>query len=287
MRFFRRLDVQKFRLSTRIALRKPHLTEVQTIENFPSHFLQREVRVSIFLPPAYFDQTKTAFPILFFNDGQDMEAVCMANILEELYDNQRIIPVVVVAVHANYDRIHEYGTAHQPDYKHRGAKAGAYTQFILQELTPHLRKRYRCTDKDWVYAGFSLGGLSAFDIAWHHPELFQKIGVFSGSFWWRSQAIESHDPDAHRILIDLLQNDVKRPGMKFWLQTGTLDEPDDRNNNGIIDSIDDTLDVIRALKKMGYHEGDDIKYVEVIGGEHNLPTWSRVLPDFLQWAFGG
>jgi enterochelin esterase-like enzyme len=74
--------------------------------------------------------------------------------------------------------------------------------------------------------------------------------------------------------------------MKFWFQTGTLDEADDRNGNGIIDSIDDTRDVIKALKNMGYQEGDDIKYVEVIGGEHNLPTWGRILPDFLQWAFG-
>ncbi|MFN7118709.1 MAG: alpha/beta hydrolase [Saprospiraceae bacterium] len=285
MRFFRRPDVQKFRLATRINLRTTQLTEVQVLDNFPSRFLQREVRVSIFLPPYYFEQSDTVYPVLLFNDGQDMEAVRMADILDELYEHQRITRVIVAAVHANFDRIHEYGTAHQPDYKHRGAKAGAYTQFILQELTPALRRRYRCTAKDWVYAGFSLGGLSAFDIAWHHPELFHKIGVFSGSFWWRSQAIREDDPDAHRILIDLLQNDVKRVGMKFWLQTGTLDEPDDRNNNGIIDSIDDTLDVIRALKKMGYHEGDDIKYVEVIGGEHNLPTWSRVLPDFLQWAF--
>ncbi len=285
MRFFRRLDLQKFRLSTRINLRTSQLTEIQTIENFPSRFLQREVRITIFLPPSYFEQKNELFPVLLFNDGQDMEAVRMADILEQLYENQRIEKIIVVAIHANHDRIHEYGTAHQPDYKNRGGKAGAYTHFILQELTPALRKRYRCAEQNWAYGGFSLGGLSAFDIAWHHPALFQKIGVFSGSFWWRSKDISDDNPDAHRILIDLLQNDAKRLGMKFWLQTGTLDESDDRNNNGIIDSIDDTLDVIKALQKMGYHEGDDIKYVEVIGGEHNLPTWSRVLPDFLQWAF--
>lgn len=286
MRFLRRPTLQKFWLSTRIAFRTTSLLEIQTLENFPSHFLQREVRLSIFLPPHYVDQTDASFPLLFFNDGQDMEAVRMVETLEELYEQRSIQPFIVVAIHANHERIHEYGTAHQPDYKNRGAKAPAHTQFLMQELIPNLRRRYRCTEGDWVYAGFSLGGLSAFDVAWHHPHLFQKIGVFSGSFWWRSQASYTYDPDAHRIVIDMLAQDQKREKMKFWLQTGTLDESEDRNGNGIIDSIDDTLDVIKGLKNMGYQEGDDIRYVEVIGGEHNTSTWSRVLPDFLRWAFG-
>lgn len=286
MRFLQRPITQKFRLSTRIAFKTSKRLEQHFFENFPSSFLERDICITVFLPPNYFEQANTKFPVLFFNDGQDMEAVGMAEILENLYLRQRIQSVLVVAVHANQDRMQEYGIAGQPDYKNRGAKASAYTQFILEELIPALRKRYRCTEQGWAYAGFSLGGLSAFDLAWQHPVLFQKIGVFSGSFWWRSQPVQKHDPDAHRILVDLLQKDNKRVGMKFWFQTGTRDETDDRNGNGIIDSIDDTLDVIKALKNMGYHEGDDIKYVEVIGGEHNLPTWSRVLPDFLQWAFG-
>lgn len=286
MRILKRPVLQKFRLSSRIAIRVTSSLEIQFFENFPSHFLQRGVHITVFLPPNYWEHPDTVYPLLFFNDGQDMEAVDMAGILENLYANQRIREIIVVAIHANFDRIHEYGVARQPDYKNRGGKAGAHTQFVLQELAPHLQKRYRCTPNHWVYAGFSLGGLSAFDIGWQHPVFFHKIGVFSGSFWWRSQPIRDEDPDAHRILVDLLQEDTKREGMKFWFQTGTLDETDDRNGNGVIDSIDDTLDVIKALQKLGYREGDDIKYVEIIGGEHNLPTWSRVLPDFLQWAFG-
>jgi enterochelin esterase-like enzyme len=71
--------------------------------------------------------------------------------------------------------------------------------------------------------------------------------------------------------------------LKFWFQTGTNDETDDRNKNGIIDSIDDTTDLIKLLKGKGYA---DIVYREVEGGEHNPKTWGEVLPDFLIWAFG-
>ena len=64
----------------------------------------------------------------------------------------------------------------------------------------------------------------------------------------------------------------------------------DRNNNGIIDSIDDTTDLIDELVKKGYHRDTDghrrdIRYVEIKGGKHNQDTWSAIMPDFLTWAF--
>ncbi len=259
------------------------------MDNFPSVHIERQVRVDVFVPPAYYGASDRRFPVLILNDGQDMEAIRMADILDKLYDDNRIREILVFAVHASGERLQEYGIGGHPDYKQRGAKAGAYARFITQEFMPAIRIRYRCSHSpaDWTIAGFSLGGLSAFDIGWHHPAIFQRIGVFSGSFWWRSQVFQPSNPDGHRILHELLRRSHKREGMKFWLQTGTQDEISDRNNNGIIDSIDDTLDVIRELEALGYRQGRDIHYVEVSGGQHNLPTWAKVMPDFLQWAFGG
>lgn len=124
------------------------------------------------------------------------------------------------------------------------------------------------------------------DIAWHHPSVFGKIGVFSGSFWWRSKDFTDQHPDANRIMHETLNRSSPRPDMKFWLQTGTMDETSDRNNNGIIDAIDDTLDIIEELKKLGYQPDKDIQYIEVEGGTHHPSTWVKVLPDFLVWAFG-
>ena len=286
MRFFKNAAQKTPRISNRILFRTSENIEIQHFENFPSQALQREVRVDVFLPPGYFDESK-AYPVLFFNDGQDMEAIQMVDILEKLYQKNQIPKIIIVAIHANHERMNEYGIASQADYKNRGAKAGLFTQFILNELITNIKKRYRCSEKieDWAYGGFSLCGLSSFDIVWHHPHIFGKAGVFSGSFWWRSKPVDPADPDAHRIMHDILQKSKKQAGLKFWLQTGTEDEQEDRNNNGIIDAIDDTLDIIKALKKLGYREGNDIHYVEVKGGQHNLPTWAKVMPAFLRWAF--
>ncbi len=286
MRFLRKTAIRAKRLSTFISFRPQSGLEIQRLDNFFSESLAREVRIDIFLPPAYFLSSEH-YPVLFFNDGQDMEAIRMANILEFLYSQHKIKHIIIVAIHANHERMNEYGIASHPDYKNRGAKASAFTQFIENKLIPAIRQRYRCSAhiSDWAYGGFSLGGLSAFDIVWHHPDLFSKVGVFSGSFWWRSQPSYPQDPDAHRIMYEILIKSQKRPGLRFWLQVGTDDEKDDRNNNGIIDAIDDTLDIIKALKNLGYREGDDIHYVELVGGQHNLPTWARIMPEFLQWAF--
>jgi len=132
----------------------------------------------------------------------------------------------------------------------------------------------------------SLGGLSAFDIAYNHPLFFGKIGVFSGSFWWRKKAYIKKDvADRSRIILDVIKNGHASKNLKFWLQTGTEDEIADRNKNGVIDAIDDTLDVIKELELKGYSYPGDITYVEIEGGKHDLPTWAMIFPEFIEWAF--
>ncbi|MFK7936150.1 MAG: alpha/beta hydrolase [Saprospiraceae bacterium] len=253
-----------------------------------SNFLQREVRIDLYLPPIYKRPGMRTYPVVFFNDGQDMAAVQLVKNLEQLYKKERIQPLIVVAIHAA-DRMQEYGTIDQPDYEKRGSKATAYSQFVLDELLPFVRTMYRVSKDPALnsFAGFSLGGLSAFDLAWNYPRFFQIVGVFSGALWWRSQPFQEEDPDADRIVHTTVENSRKREGMRFWLQTGTKDETSDRNNNGIIDSIDDTNDLIAALEEIGYqNDGKEIQYVEVADGEHNQQTWGKILPDFLIWAFG-
>jgi len=73
---------------------------------------------------------------------------------------------------------------------------------------------------------------------------------------------------------------------KFYFTTGSLDETMDRNNNGIIDSIDDTLGLIEELEKKGYHNENDIHYVNYEDGKHDVKTWGRAMPAFLKWGWG-
>ena len=82
----------------------------------------------------------------------------------------------------------------------------------------------------------------------------------------------------------MISNGRKREGLKLWFQCGTNDELADRNNNGVIDAIDDTQDLIVELKKIGYTD-NDIEYVEVVNGRHDEKTWSDVMRLFLEFIF--
>jgi hypothetical protein len=74
-------------------------------------------------------------------------------------------------------------------------------------------------------------------------------------------------------------------GLKFFFTTGSLDETADRNNNGIIDSIDDTLELMDELEKKGYDKEKDIKYINFADGKHDVETWGRAMPLFLLWGW--
>jgi len=248
--------------------------------------LEREVKVDFFLPRNVAEPG--ALSLLLINDGQNMSEIGLEQILDKLYGENIIRPVLCAAIHAGEERKMEYGVAVQPDYKGRGAKASAYTSFIIDELIPFIMHTYAVRSfHEIAFAGFSLGALSALDITWNHPEIFKKTGVFSGSLWWRSidQHDEEYEDDKHRIMHQQVRNGAFKPGLKFFFQCGNMDEVRDRNVNGIIDSIDDTLDLIKELENKGYDREKDIYYLELADGHHDMPTWGRAMPFFLKWAF--
>jgi enterochelin esterase-like enzyme len=264
-----------------------HLTIISE-SKILSKFLNREVVYAVFLPPNYQNATEK-LKVLYMNDGQDSRVLNIEQTLNKLYKSNEVEPFLLVAIHTNQNRIREYGTAQIPDYKKRGDLAKAYNDFIINELTTEINTKYNTSNlkEDNYFLGFSLGGLSAIDIVWANPARFSKVGVMSGSFWWRKKAYEdSYDDHNDRIMHVLIRNGQYNYGQKFWLECGTNDEKDDRNGNGIIDSIDDTLDLISELQNKGYNKGSDIIYYEINGGEHNQKTWSEAMPVFLKWLVG-
>jgi len=263
-------------------------TEMTISENkitINSDMLGREVVCDILLP----DEIDATRPVnlLLLNDGQEAESLELKQTLQNLCNSNSIAPLIIVAIHAGDERLHEYGVAGKPDFKKRGSKASLYTEFIKEELLPTITELFPSASfETTAFAGFSLGGLSALDIAWNNPELFDKVGVFSGSLWWRSRELSKGYTDADRIAHGMIKGTTTKPELKFWLQTGTKDETADRNKNGIIDSIDDTIDLIKELEAKGYKRPEDIRYVEIVGGSHSTETWAKAMPKFLVWAFG-
>ncbi|RYZ23060.1 MAG: esterase [Chitinophagaceae bacterium] len=250
-----------------------------------STHLRRYVTVDFYLPKNIADPSSLS--LLLINDGQDLQKMPFDEMLNGLMDEGRIGPVLCVGIHCGPNRKMEYGTSRVLDFKGRGAKAAAHERFVLERLLPHLHATYCIPSfRQQACAGFSLGGLSALDLVWNHPEVFGLAGVFSGSLWWRSKDLEDgYVEETDRIMHAQVRAGSHKPGLRFYLTTGSLDETSDRNHNGIIDSIDDTLSLIDELKEKGYTD-EEICYVNYEDGKHDVETWGRAFPHFLEWAYG-
>lgn len=258
---------------------------VETV-TLPSEPLDRTVTVSFYQPSIVIDKP---IGLLLVNDGQDLEAMGFDKMIGYLLQTGEIEPLLVVGIHCGEERSQEYGMTVGPDFKGRGAKAALYERFIFEELLPFIYGHFKIAGfKETAFAGFSLGGLSAMDLVWKHPEVFSKAGVFSGSLWWRSK--DKTDKEYNQANDRMMHRQVRagqyHPHLKFFFQCGNFDETEDRNKNGVIDSIDDTIDLMRELLSKGYLEGRDMHYLQIPDGKHDVRTWAKALPKFLKWGWG-
>lgn len=251
---------------------------VQALNELPAG----EVRV--FLPPG---GVHSDTPLLIALDGQSMAAWKLAETIQRLAVANEITPPLVVAIAATADRIEEYGLARTLDYAGRGKKAAAFQRRVLEHVIPAVRQRYglKADPARTAIMGASLGGLSAFDLAWAHPDVFGTVGVFSGSLWWRGEDGDWRAAQRSRLAHRLVRETAAKPALRLWFEAGTADETDDRDGNGVIDAIQDTTELIDELTAKGFRRDVDVTYHEIAGGQHHESTWAEALPVFLKWAF--
>jgi len=243
----------------------------------------RDVRV--YLPPG---GVTRATPVLVALDGQSMQAWKLEETLAALATRRGVALPLVVAIPAaeGEGRTDEYGLASTLDFAGRGKRSAEFQRFVVEVVLPAVRKRYqvRSDPARTGIMGASLGGLAAFDLAWHYPQTFGFAGIFSGSLWWRSDDSSPAARQSSRLVHRLVRETAAPPTVRLWFEAGTADEKSDRDGNGVIDSIQDTTELMRELERLGFRRGPDVEYDEIEGGEHNEATWAKALPAFLEWA---
>ena len=251
-----------------------------------SRHLQKHIELEILSTPV--PKNKSDFNLLLLNDGQDLEQLRAKKIMDSMYRKKLLKPLVVVAINA-LDRMKMYGISGYPDFQNNGADAEKYAAFIDDELIPFIKKNAAVRKFSSItIAGCSLGGLSAFDVAWDHADKIDKVGVFSGSFWYRDkdQADSTYSDDKDRLIINKIRSSRKRPHLQYWFYVGYNEETADRDKDGIIDVVDDTKDLIALIEKKKVSQANDIIYTESREGKHDYASWSNAFPAFLLWADG-
>jgi len=277
------------------------------------------LRVRVLLPPGYDASAKTGYPVLYVDDGQDAEAVALRPWLEALTVSGEIRPVIAVAIDMPHDRLGAYGFSDRTAGKSVvadtrvgpvGARAHAYAQWLAQTLVPAIDARYRTQPRPDARAilGWSLGGAQALNSGWQYPEVFGRIGAFSPSLWLSTDRSDADAVQRTRIAQTMIAKGAYHPGLHAFIAVGDAEETDDRDGDGVIDVVDDARDLLegwfvadesaprlKGLRQLG-HSIDpdhaaapgraDAALFLLPDGLHRQPSWSRMLPVFLRWAYG-
>jgi enterochelin esterase-like enzyme len=274
------------------------------------------LHVRVWLPPAYDAAATRCYPVLYVNDGQDMEAVGLQATLERLYAEDTIRPLIVVAIDMPPERMAAYGFSDRAAgrslvaatrYGPVGANAHAYSQWLAQTLVPEIDRRYRTRPSADARAvlGWSLGAANAFNLGWQYPELFGRVGAFSPSLWLAADGGDARAVQRTRLAQRMVDATSPRNGARYFFAVGTAEEKDDRDGDGIVDVLDDTRDLLlgwkdgdelraKGLQQLGYSvntdygahpDRRDAVLFTLDGGAHDQASWARMLPAFLTWAY--
>ena len=276
------------------------------------------ITVDVYLPGDYARSGRERYPVLYANDGQDMQAVELVPTLAELCRKHAIREPIVVAVHMLRDRASGYGLSNRATHRSLvggskigpiGSRAYDYSRWFARQLVPYIDAHYRTerSARARSVLGWSLGALNAFNLGWEYPKVFGRVGAFSPSFWLAADRDSDEAAQRTRLAQRMVDSGPKRNGLRFWFAAGTAEETNDRDHDGVIDVIDDLDDLVdgyrapdgfheRGLRQLGYtvnmddaahpRTTADVSVYLLPQGQHKQASWAKMLPPFLRWDYG-
>ena len=248
--------------------------DVRTHAAFHSRFLKHDRTVLVYLPPGYDEEAAERYPVFYLHDGQNLfdqatsfgEEWHVDEWAQQLITSGEIAPVIIVAIYNTGEhRIDEYTPT--VDTEDRGGHADDYGQMLIQELKPFIDSTYKTLPSaaSTGIGGSSLGGLLTMHLGIRYPTAVSRLAVLSPSVWWDN-----------RVLLTEVEALPGKLPVKIWLDAGTAEGED---------TIANARALRDALVGKGWVLGQDLKYVEVEGGDHSEQSWSRRIDEVLRFLF--
>lgn len=224
-------------------------------------------KIWVYLPKDYKTSEKH-YPVLYMHDAQNLFDAATSFTgewrVDESLDSLETPKVIVIGIeHGNEKRIEELTPF--SNEKYGGGKADAYVDFLVKTLKPHIDSVYRTLPDagNTGIMGSSLGGLTSFYAGIKYPEVFQKIGVFSPSFWYSDE------------IYEYVRNSDINPRQKYYFMAGTAEDET---------MVSDLQRMLELLDQKGLRE-QQFKLKIVDGAKHNEASWSREFAQAFQWLF--
>ena len=227
----------------------PSLPQGRLVETeIESHIRGNRRKIHVYLPAGYEESGDRRYPTAYFGDGNAyVSSVPVPRILDYLIARGRVKPLVAVFVEP---------APRREEYRMNPA----YRRFLVEELVPWVDGRYRTipSASGRALLGGSRGGLSALDVAYHHPETFGGCGALSPAL-------------SPMNLLDIIESGEVRP-VRVFVLVARYD----------VEFREDGLALARALRARGY----DVGSLEIPEG-HSWNAWKSHIDDVLEFLFPG
>lgn len=152
-------------------------SKVKQSQVVESTILAREIKYSVYLPPAYAKSSSAQFKIMYLLhgfDGNENSWIRRCN-LQFLMDS-------LISVHTGIEYIIIMPDADNSYYINDYQGNNKYEDFFIEEFMPHVHEKYKTDSLHLpVICGLSMGGYGATILPVKHPERFSASINLSGS----------------------------------------------------------------------------------------------------------
>jgi len=179
---------------------------------FYAETLNKTSRVHIYTPPDY-ENIKDKLPVLYLQHGGGDNDASWATagranfILDNLLAEGEIKPMIVVM---------PFGNPGGGFFSGAGVDGDPYYNYFFKDLIPYIETHYNvsASRESRAYAGLSMGGLQALNMALFYPEKFSYILPLSTGFF----------PENLKVLEEKYAANLKNPEINklklFWVAMG-------------------------------------------------------------------
>ena len=159
-----------------------------------SNVLGEDRRLVIYNPDSVGGNLLPAYPVLYLLDENDMSMVAgMVKYLSAY--NEQLPAMLVVGIDGGDQRMRDLTPTHSlydnmgkldPDpngWLQPSGGGDKFLRFVREEVMPFVEKKYR-TAPFRIFAGHSVGGLTAVHALTAHPDMFNAYLAVAPSLWW-------------------------------------------------------------------------------------------------------
>ncbi len=251
--------------------RDEFLPKIEIIdEAFEIPQLIRTRRVAALLPHDYYETDKH-YPVLYLQDGQnlydDYAPYGSWGVDKQLaaMSERGTGDLIVVAIdHANHQRVSEF----TPSLKNKlGVGEGKqYCGFLANTLKPYIDQHFRTrpAPRHTGIGGSSLGGLVSVLAGLHFPEVYDRLMVFSPSFWVM--------PDLPEQLMQL----TREFDGKVYLYGGEAESET---------MVPNMLRFQEEIQRLSRECNLEFRTEIDPHGQHNEARWGKEFPKAVEWLF--